>query len=158
MSEDKIGTKQKILLVFLILFIVVFSYFFIKYPPKPVVKEELPIGFVEFNITEIPDEAVIDDANISFVSDSGCSIDYDNLNYSVLQIKREDYEKLSCSRQRDWLSGTCYPVDCKVPNPPICTSIYTVYCYNPDNPRTRYFEYMYLNKTTKIMNFTWEKE
>ena len=66
-----------------------------------------------------------------------CIKDYDNLNYTTLGISREDFENLECYRQIAWLNGVCYPSDCNMPNPPVCTSIYAVYCYNPDSPENK---------------------
>ena len=45
-----------------------------------------------------------------------CIENYDNLNYTTLNITREDFENLPCFRQTDWLYGVCYPSVCNKPN------------------------------------------
>ena len=75
-------------------------------------------------------------------------LDYDNLNYTTLKISREDFEKLECYRQRDWLGGWCFPEECNVPNPPICNLVYSVYC--PNLEESKYFDNMYINKTKEV--------
>ena len=65
-------------------------------------------------------------------------LDYNNLNYTTLNISREDFEKLECYRQRDWLSGWCFPEECKARNPPVCNFIYATYCYDEDDPSVKY--------------------
>lgn len=76
-------------------------------------------------------------------------VDYDGLNYTTLGISRENFEKLPCYRQRDWLKGWCYPHECNQPNPPICGAVYAVACYNlnVETPKSKYFKHIYLNKT-----------
>lgn len=76
-----------------------------------------------------------------------CIKDYDNLNYTTLNISREDFEKLECYRQIDWLNGWCFPSECKARNPPVCTSTYMVMCYNPDSAKSKYFNNIYINKS-----------
>lgn len=78
--------------------------------------------------------------------ETSTNIDYNNLNYTVLNITREEFMKLSLFRQQSWLNGECYPLDCKIRNPPVCTMVYATYCYNSDNPTTRYFNEQKLEK------------
>ena len=68
----------------------------------------------------------------------------DNLNYTTLDISREDFEKLSCSRKVDWIGGWCYPIECKARNPPVCNYIYAVACYNEDNPSVQYAKHIWI--------------
>jgi len=86
-----------------------------------------------------------------------CIEDYDNINYTTINISREDFEELSCFRQRDWLRGVCYPLDCGQRNPPICTSLYAIYCYNPDNPIDKYFENIYIKESGETTTTTTEQ-
>ena len=79
------------------------------------------------------------------VKEQECIEDYDNLNYTTLQISEEEFKQLPCNRQRDWLSGSCYPEDCGKRNPPVCTSTYLIDCYNPNNPKNQYFRQIYNN-------------
>jgi hypothetical protein len=71
-------------------------------------------------------------------------IDYENLNYTTLQINRTEFESLTYLRQRDWINGVCYPVQCNIKNPPVCVEIVLVYCggSHPD-----YFDNIWINKS-----------
>jgi len=71
-------------------------------------------------------------------------LDYDKLNYTTLNITREEFEALPKYRQRDWLSGVCYPANCKSRNPPVCVMFYAVHCINLDSPESKYFNNLYL--------------
>ena len=81
--------------------------------------------------------------NVS-IDDTGLHTNYDRLNYTTLNITREDFTKLSESRQNDWMNGVCYPASCKVRNPPVCLSIYAVYCQN--DKEINYFDNMYIKE------------
>lgn len=75
-------------------------------------------------------------------------MDYDNLNYTTLRISREEFEKLPCYRQTDWINGWCYPLACHQPNPPVCTAIITVMCFDLNKtPESSYFDHVYINKS-----------
>lgn len=76
-----------------------------------------------------------------------CIKDYNNLNYTTLGISREEFKKLECYRQLDWLRGGCFPSDCKEKNPPICTTYYAIFCFNSDTPESKYFMHIYINKS-----------
>ncbi len=80
-------------------------------------------------------------------SDYVCMEDYDNINYTVINISRIEFEALACYRQWDWLSGWCSP--CGGRNPPICVGHYAVACYNPDSPKEKYFDSRYIEKKEK---------
>ena len=66
------------------------------------------------------------------------------LNYTNLQITQEEYLNLSCERRKGWVEGACYPPECHIPNPPVCTSYYMVKCY--DEQTQIYFDNIYLKK------------
>lgn len=74
-------------------------------------------------------------------------MDYNKLNYTTLKISRGEFEKMPCYRQRDWINGWCYPSECNKPNPPVCTAIYAVACYNEETPESKYSKNLYSNNT-----------
>jgi len=76
-----------------------------------------------------------------------CIKDYNNLNYTVLGITREDFEKLECYRQIDWINGVCFPDNCNISNPPVCTSTHMVYCYDGFSFENEYFDNIFINKS-----------
>lgn len=78
----------------------------------------------------------------------GDCLDYNNLNYTTLQISREEFEKLPCYRQIDWINGACYPSACHEPNPPVCTAIIAVMCFElNETPESAYFDHIFINKS-----------
>ena len=85
---------------------------------------------------------VINQTNISSYSPK--EINYSNLNYTTLNISEEEFKNLPFYRQIDWLYGWCYPYECEMKNPPVCTSFYLIYCNNPNSKENKYFNNMYL--------------
>ncbi len=71
-------------------------------------------------------------------------IKFNELNYTTLNISREEFENLLPYQQTDWLSGICSPEDCKRKNPPVCVGYHAVYCYNPESEENKYFDNIYV--------------
>lgn len=88
----------------------------------------------------------VEQEEIKWNGDENC-VDYNNLNYTTLGINRSEFEKLECYRQLDWIRGWCFPSDCDVPNPPVCTAIYAVACYNPNSQESKYFNNIWINES-----------
>lgn len=89
------------------------------------------------NFTEQEARDIIESISIDDEIPKVCR-DLDNINYTTLNISREDFENLSCSRKVGWIRRECYPLECKVRNPPVCNSIYLIACYDPSVEYNKY--------------------
>ena len=95
-----------------------------------------------------PNREQEEDMSAEGIKSSEC-LDYDNLNYTTLDISREDFKKLECYRQRSWINMVCFPDNCNLPNPPVCNSFYPTMCYDEDDPIFQYKTHIYINNEVK---------
>ncbi|MFW9879364.1 MAG: hypothetical protein ACFFG0_40320 [Candidatus Thorarchaeota archaeon] len=62
------------------------------------------------------------------VENSVYYVDLDKINYTTLNITREEFEEFDGYTQNRWVYGDCYPPSCGIRNPPKCKYYFNIYC------------------------------